>query len=153
MAWAPKGSPLVVDFRKNGMPYIACFAAISVNEGCKHVIFKEGAAFKGEDICEFVQSLKWKVRRHDKIAVFWDNASIHHKPRKETCYDLGIPVIRNAPYRPDLNGIEFFWGHLKRLYRREVTKHRVQAEEWNQLKLVQRLVHNMPTQVAKDCAE
>ena len=41
------------------------------------------------------------------VTIFWDNARIHISVKvKEFCSDMNLNVIANAPYRPDLNGIE-----------------------------------------------
>ena len=61
-------------------------------------------------------------------------------------------MIKNSPYRPDLNGIELFWGRLKRAYRKELTRLRSQGLEWDQLELVKRLVGDIGFDCAKDCA-
>jgi transposase len=88
-------------------------------------MYKLGAAFKGDDISDFLKTLRAKSGKHKKLAVFWDNASIHKKPAREVAPGLKIEVIWNAPYRPDLNGIEFFWRRVKNAYRKEVTRLRV----------------------------
>ena len=70
----------------------------------------------------------------------------------ETAPKLGIKVIKNAPYRPDLNGIEFFWGRIKMAYRKEITRLRSQNIPWNQLELVESVVRDAGFPCAKDCA-
>ena len=30
-------------------------------------------------------------------------------------------TVNNLPYRPDLNGIELYWGAVKRVYRKKIT--------------------------------
>ena len=150
-AWAPKGQPPRVPHKWSSKPYVAVFAGISVRSGCLVQMYREGAAFKAVDIDDFLHRLRGRVGKHKKLAVFWDNASIHARPGRETAPQLKIEVIRNAPYRPDLNGIELFWGRLKRAYRKELTRLRSQGLEWDQLELVKRLVGDIGFDCAKDC--
>ena len=50
--------------------------------------------------------------------ILTDNASIHKtKIVKERLAELGIPLVLNVAYCPDLNGIESFWAASKRIYR------------------------------------
>ena len=122
----PSPSTPALPHKWSNKKYVAVFAAISVESGCAHRIYSLGKAFKADDIGVFLQQLRAKVNKHRKIAVFMDNASIHKRPAREVAPGLGIEVIWNAPYRPDLNGIEFFWGRIKRMYRREITRLRSQ---------------------------
>jgi len=69
-----------------------------------------------------------------------------------TAPELGIEVIRNAPYRPDLNGIEFFWRNTKMAYRKEITRLRSQNIYWDQVELVKAVVRDAGFPCAKDCA-
>lgn len=94
-------------------------------------MYKVGGAFKGDDIADFLMRLRAKIGKHKKIAVFWDNASVHLKPAKNVAPGLKIEVIWNAAYRPDLNGIEFFWRRVKHVYRKEITRLRAQQLEWD----------------------
>ena len=48
------------------------------------------------------------------IALFWDNASIHKaKDTVEAADELFIAPFYNIPYRPEYNGTENLWGHMK----------------------------------------
>ena len=58
-----------------------------------------------------------------KWGVFMDNASIHNNQTIKDWFALKkIPLIWNSPYRPDLNGIEFFWRQAKLAYRKDLTE-------------------------------
>ena len=46
-------------------------------------MYKVGAGFNSEDIADFLMRLRAKVGKHKKIAVFWDNASIHKPPARD----------------------------------------------------------------------
>ena len=87
-AWAPKGQPPRVPHKWSSKPYIAVFAGISVRSGCLVQMYREGAAFKAVDIDDFLHRLRGRVGKHKKLAVFWDNASIHAKPGRETAPQL-----------------------------------------------------------------
>ena len=70
------------------------------------------------DTIKFLQQLRSENPNH-KIAVFWDNCSIHYtKEVKAELRRLKIPTIMNVPYSPWFNGIEHLWGRFKWLYRR-----------------------------------
>ena len=97
--------------------YVAVFCGISIKEGCAVQKYNVGKAFNADDIHDFLRELRIRAQVRHKVAVFWDNASIHIAQANTTAPELKIKVIRNAPYRPDLNGIEFFWGRIKRFYR------------------------------------
>ena len=124
------------------------YAAISVDSGCLLQQYKLGAAFNGEDIADFLRRLRAKVGKHKKLAVFWDNASVHKPPAKEVAPGLKIAVVWNAAYRPDLNGIEFFCGRAKQLYRKAVSRLRVLDKDWDQEALVRECV-----QAGFECAK
>ena len=112
-------------------------------------MYKLGAAFKAKDIDDFLQRLRLRAGKHKPLAVFWDNASIHRTPGLVTAPQLGIEVIKNAPYRPDLNGIEFFWRRIKCAYRKEVTRLRSHSLHWDQEELVKSLVQDAGFPCAK----
>ena len=151
-AWAPQGQPPAPPHRWTNRKYVAVFAAISEKSGCLLQMYKDGEAFRAEDIDDFLKRLRLRVGKHKKLAVFMDNASIHKRPGNETALKLGIKVIWNAPYRPDLNGIEFFWARLKVAYRKEVTRLRSLDLDWDQMELVQSIIHDIGFDVARDCA-
>jgi transposase len=151
-AWAPIGKPQSLPFKWSSKKYVAVFAAISEQSGCALAMYKVGAAFKGDDIADFLARLRARIGKHKKIAVFWDNASIHSRPAREVAPGLKIPVIWNAPYRPDLNGIEFFWRRVKHVYRKEITRLRVNQLDWDPEQLVKECIKDIGFECAKGCA-
>ena len=74
-------------------------------------------------------------------------------PAKTTAKELDIEVIWNAAYRPDLNGIEFYWAKLKAEWRAEMTAIRVADADWDQETLMKRLVHGVRTVVTQGFAK
>ena len=65
---------------------------------------------------EFIDNLVEKVGTNN-CALFMDNLSVHKANLvKETCDQHGIYRIFNAPYSPQYNPIEHYFGQLKRQY-------------------------------------
>jgi transposase len=67
---------------------------------------------------EFIAFLKHVLRQYQgrHVHLFIDNCSIHcSKAVRRFLADHAaeLTVIRNAPYAPELNRIERYWGHLK----------------------------------------
>jgi transposase len=115
-------------------------------------MYKLGEAFKGDDVADFLRRLRARMGKHKKIAVYWDNASIHRRPGSEVAPGLKIPVIWNAAYRPDLNGIEFFWRRVKGVYRSELTRLRAHQLDWDPEQLVRDCIQQKGFECARDCA-
>ena len=75
-------------------------------------------SFCSEDICEFLKKVSHTFGKKHKYAIYWDNASYHSSNQtRDYCTNHDIPVIYNAPFRPDLNGIERFWAKVKYRYK------------------------------------
>ena len=78
-----------------------------------------------------------------KIALFLDNAS-YHKSRETYDFlmqyhhkeNVKLQWCYNAVGRPDLNGIENYWGLCKQIYRRRVTANLVSGTDWNNYDMV-----------------
>jgi len=65
------------------------------------------------DTIKFLRMIRHQHRRR-KLAVFWDNCSIHKTQEiKDEVRRLNIKLIHNVPYKPEYNGIELIWGKLK----------------------------------------
>lgn len=70
---------------------------------------------------EFLDFLRWLAEEiyadREHVYLFLDNCSIHHTKAVRAylaAHRDRVTVIWNAPYAPNLNLIERFWGHLKR---------------------------------------
>jgi len=74
--------------------------------------FKERS--RKEDVCEFLEL----IRKHNpkkEIILQLDNFPSHWANKtKEKAEELGITLIFQPPYSPDLNPIEFIWKSIKR---------------------------------------
>ena len=83
---------------------LAC-GCISEELGLVYVLMKEKTkllkGFRSEHMVEMLQDIRERVGPRRKIAVFWDNASIH---KSHSVYvhaeQLGIKLIYNIPYSP-----------------------------------------------------
>jgi transposase len=81
-----------------------------------------------------MRAVRHKLGPTVKIAFFLDNARIHVSQVTTTSAqesNLNIRLLRNLSYRPDLNGIEQYWGACKVLYRKKVDWHKAMGTPWN----------------------
>ena len=83
-----------------------------------------------------------------------DNATIHRANiTKRAAVTHNIQLIFNAPYRPDLNGIEFLWRKAKTTYYRFTDFWRANGHrDWNQAETVRKSVEEISVELAKRCA-
>ena len=102
-----------------------------------------------------LKGIREAIGRGKKVAVFWDNASIHkaavvrEAAEKE---DIDIKLCFNMPYRPDTNGIEYVWRTIKQQYRSAVEGYKARNQFWNNQALIENLIDQYPDQKAKDNA-
>ena len=71
-------------------------------------------SIKGPQVIEFLQHLQRHIP--GKILILWDGASIHRSAqvRDYIANTRGrIAVERLPAYAPELNPVEYMWGHLK----------------------------------------
>jgi hypothetical protein len=129
--WAPSGQPFPINDKWAKGQYVACMAGISCESGLVHQMYKY-QAFTSNDVGEFLIRLRQKCGSK-KIAVFWDNASIHTAKFTQavaTSDDVLIPLIRNIAYRPDLNPAEWLWKNAKIEFRRIMMYFKAQPESY-----------------------
>ena len=102
-------------------------------------------AFTGVDIVAMVKKVQAFYGPSEKVAIFLDNASIHRAQiAKEAAADIGVRLIYNIPYRPDLNGIELLWRRAKVAYYNLVDSWRAQGlRTWNQDDIVRKCVEEV----------
>ncbi len=83
-----------------------------------------------------------------KLAIFWDNASIH-KSFKTQNFMLknNIKSIMNVPYKPEYNAIEMLWGRAKKVFRDELTNKKIRGQELNLPQLVGQSLRSVPPDV------
>jgi len=57
------------------------------------------------------------------FAIFMDNLGVHRTHMvRDVMENLGIIPIYGAPYRPEYNGIEYYWAQVKAIYRKKLLK-------------------------------
>ena len=115
----------------DGGDYATMIAASSMTTGEIHWETLKKAGFKTDNVIAFLKALR---KRHGKwpLAVFWDNqSSFKSNDVKYAASDLDIVLIYNIPARPDLNGMENVWVHVKADYRHNKMKHLLAGLSWD----------------------
>ncbi len=95
---------------------VACLDAVSPYKGLIHYKVRL-KSFKTPNFIAFLTDLKHKLGA-GWHTVLLDNCNVHraHETTKLSA-SIGIDLLWNVPYRPDLNGIEMVWGMAKASYR------------------------------------
>jgi hypothetical protein len=139
--WLPKGG-VKVPTRFPDAKQIKYVAAICEETGLLCTDWSE-KAFKGRDMVRLLGNIRKIFDNGEGVTVFWDGASIHKAVIvREAARRLNITCVLNAPYRPDLNGIELLWRRAKIKYYQKVDARKVSGEcRWNNYLL------------ARDCVE
>ena len=87
--------------------------AISAKSGQQLCHLQLNKFFNSQDTVNFLKDLV-KMNKQSKIAIMWDNASIHQsRIVKEFTQVKNIKVIMNIPYCPQYNAIEMLWALAK----------------------------------------
>ena len=108
--WAPKGKTPLLQETFN-------WKSLSIIGGLTLLRFYfqiQSGSIKGPQVIEFLHHLQ----RHlpGKLLVLWDGASIHRGAlvRNYVASTHGrLKVERLPAYAPELNPVEYMWGHLK----------------------------------------
>ena len=108
--WAPRGQTPILQETFN-------WKSLSIIGGLALFRFYfqiHSGSIKGPQVIEFLQHL----RRHipGKLLILWDGAAIHRSAL--VCEFIAstngrLTVERLPPYAPELNPVEYMWGHLK----------------------------------------
>jgi len=108
--WAPRGQTPVLQETFN-------WTKLSVIAGLSHLQFYfriyEGS-IRGPQAADFLQKLLQHIP--GKLLVIWDGAAIHRSaPVKELLAKTNgrLWLARLPAYAPELNPVEYLWGHLK----------------------------------------
>lgn len=108
--WAPRGqTPLLQEtFNWKSLSIIGGLALL------RFYFQIHPGSIKGPQVVEFLRHL----RRHipGKLLILWDGAAIHRSAlvRDYVASTRGrIQVARLPAYAPELNPVEYMWGHLK----------------------------------------
>ena len=110
--WAPIGEPCTVPSagQNRRVPIFGALDAISGK-----LIFLLTERKRSAEFIAFLRLLL-ATYRGKHLFLFLDNCSIHYsKAVRRFLADRGanLTIIWNAPYTPELNLIERYWGHLK----------------------------------------
>lgn len=115
----------------DGGHYTCAMGAICEELGLVHLRLSNKKAFNAYDVADFLFEIKEKMGS-TKFAAFLDNATIHRAIfTKQAAQLMGVPLVFNLPYRPDLNGIEFLWNSAKHAFRARVKTFRGVGIKWS----------------------
>ena len=108
--WAPKGQTPVLQYHFNWKTF-SVVAGITLMNFYFQLF---DGSIKSAQVIAFVQQL----RRHlpGKLLLLWDRAGIHRsRAVREYLSSLGGQIVVEylPAYAPELNPVEYIWGHLK----------------------------------------
>ena len=78
-------------------------------------------SYDANEMIRILNEIK-RIMNNKLYAIFLDNAS-YHRAVEHFFIKNDVPVIYNAPYWPDLVGIERFWYKAKYLYKKKLTEY------------------------------
>jgi transposase len=108
--WAPRGHTPILEFNFN-WKRVSAIAGVSFWE--LWFALHEGT-IRAPQVIEFVKQLQARIGQ--KLLLIWDGLSAHGSRAVRAFLDsLGgaVRVERLPAYAPELNPVEFLWGHLK----------------------------------------
>ena len=143
--WAPAGDPIEVREKYVFMPQIKVCAGIERTAGLVATLYSH-EAFTHKDMIAMLRLIREFYGWQEKVAVFLDRASYHRSPGvKEAAKAIGVELVYNVAYRPDLNGIELLWRRAKVAYYNTVDSWRALGHRsWDQDELVRKCVEEIP---------
>jgi transposase len=108
--WAPRGHTPILEFNFNWKRILA-IAGVSFYE--LWFALHEGT-IRAPQVIEFVKQLQARIGQ--KLLLIWDGLSAHGSRAVRAFLDPlagAVRVERLPAYAPELNPVEFLWGHLK----------------------------------------
>lgn len=114
--WAPRGeTPVLYSWdRRNKWSAIGALVMWPERERKVEWVFHlQERNVRGEDVAQFVEQVVQHVNR--PVMVIWDRYSVHKKAERllrEGGVE-GIEIEYLPAYAPDLNPVEYVWGHTK----------------------------------------
>jgi transposase len=108
--WAPRGHTPILEFNFN-WKRISAIAGVSFYE--LWFALHEGT-IRAPQVIEFIQQLQARIGQ--KLLLIWDGLSAHGSRAVRAFVDSlagAVRVERLPAYAPELNPVEFLWGHLK----------------------------------------
>ena len=122
---------------------VSGFGFVSVELG--EVLFRvsQQGSFKAEDLIACLYDIR-KKHGQGELVFFGDNSRVHRNRRVfEAAAALNVLLLWNAPWRPDLNGIERVWRDCKRVYRQEVARLHINQRRINNLAVVKGVIRQL----------
>jgi len=108
--WAPRGQTPLLEFNFN-WKRISAIAGVSF---CELWFALHEGTIRAPQVIEFVKQLQARIGQ--KLLLIWDGLSAHgSRAVRSFLESLGeaVRVERLPSYAPELNPVEFLWGHLK----------------------------------------
>ena len=151
--WMKSSEPIMKVTRFSPpMPKISVCCAISETYGSICNLYREDSYFDSSHMCELLQSIRDKLGPHAKIAMFWDNASMHRSQvtrQFAAGADIDIHLVFNIRYRCDLQPVEKVFRHAKHAYAKELEHHKAHNHPWQQLDTVHYIMDQIPADFIK----
>src|SRR3954447_22880423 len=108
--WAPRGHTPILEFNFN-WKRISAIAGVSF---CELWFALHEGTIRAPQVIEFIKQLQARIGQ--KLLLIWDGLSAHgSRAVRAFLQSLGeaVRVERLPSYAPELNPVEFLWGHLK----------------------------------------
>lgn len=108
--WAPEGQTPVLEFNFNWKK-LSAIAGVSLTSVCFEL--HEGS-ITSQEVIAFLRHLRSRIRK--PLTIVWDGLRAHwSKEVREYVEGLnGSIVLEQLPaYAPELNPVEYLWGHIK----------------------------------------
>ena len=108
--WAPRGQTPILEFNFN-WKRISAIAGVSF---CELWFALHEGTIRAPQVIEFIKQLQARIGQ--KLLLIWDGLSAHgSRAVRSFLESLGeaVRVERLPSYAPELNPVEFLWGHLK----------------------------------------
>lgn len=115
--WALSGhTPVIKIAEPHGR--ISAIGAITISPtrsrfGFYFQLLPDNANFYSDTIVSFVDSVRCRIRK--PVTVIWDQIPIHksYPVERYLSYHKDVLVEPFPPYAPELNPVDFVWGHIK----------------------------------------
>lgn len=129
--WSSSKEPMKLKYGTSGDEYVTAIAAATETTGELHYSTLKGRGFRKEDVVAFFRILK-RFYGKTPLAIFMDNqSSFKANIVKYAATDLDIVLLYNIPARPDFNGVEGIWFHVKSYYGLEKKKYLMAGKHWD----------------------
>ena len=141
-AWSLPNDPIMikqVDYRLN--KFCAAQVAICSTTGKVFSQFKSG--YFNQDDTQSLLIRIMKYHRHQKVCIFWDNASVHTGKKMLEFFNrnLRLAHVENLPYNPETNGIETLFAFLKKQFYKSLTIKKLLFQDFD-THVIAKLLHS-----------